>query len=109
MKRTILALMLIETLAGCASADKVRDWLIDPKTAAAAQVVSAGFKALICGLAEGTSIALSVEQAGSTKGQTVTNMVLVGSAAVCSALGGAAQGTVVTKGGEVVVTAAPAK
>lgn len=113
MKRSFLAFALAagcasSALTGCAQVNAARDWLVDPKTQAAAKVVGAGIKVFICGLSEGAKIALQVQQAGQTKGQTATNMVLVGSSGVCAALGGVTQGVATTKGGEVVVTAAPA-
>lgn len=110
MKRSFLAFTLAaacasSALTGCAQVNAARDWLIDPKTQAAAKVVGSGLKVFICGLSEGSRIALQVEQAGQTKGQTATGMVLVGSSGVCAALGGVTRGSEITKGGEVVVTA----
>ena len=108
MKKIAILAALALPLAGCAEINAARDWLIDPKTQVAAQVVGAGLKVFICGLSQGAQIALAVEQAGQTKGQTVTGMILVGSTGVCGALGGVTQGTAITKAGDVVVTAAPA-
>ena len=100
------ALALALASSGCAQINAARDWVIDPKTQAAAQVFGAGIKVVICGLASGASIALGVEKAGQTEGQYATGIVYTSSQLVCSALGGTAKGTAVTSGGETVVTAA---
>ena len=108
MKRLLLLGVALAPLAGCAALDSARDWLADPKTQAAASVVGAGLKVVICGLAQGASIALAVEQSGQTKGQYATGIVYTSSSLVCAAVGGTPKGSTTTTGGETVVTSVAA-
>lgn len=109
-----LAILTVATaaplLAGCAQMTAARDWLADPKTAAAANILIAQAKAgatlVSCFVGAGSSIALAVEQEANAKGQYATGIVYSASSKVCAALQGTATGTVKATGGEAVVTGA---
>ncbi len=108
MKRILIAALLLAPLAGCAQLNAARDWLIDPKTQQAAQVLvstaKAGATLVSCFVGAGSAIALSVEQQAGTQGQYATGIIYAASSKVCAALSGTASGTVTAQGGEAVVT-----
>jgi len=118
MKRAIIlfgASLALAALGGCAqfqkSAVQTRDFLSDPKTQQAAQVIvqtaKAGATLISCAVGAGSEIALAVEKAGKTAGQSTTGIVYTASSLICAKLQGQATGSIKANGGEPVVMAAP--
>lgn len=113
MKKLAIIAFGMLVLAGCGRNGErdlwiaARDYLADPKTQQAANVLvktaRAGATLVSCFVGAGSGIALAVEQESKTKGQYATGIVYSASSKICTALGGVPTGEVVASGNETIV------
>ena len=87
------------SLAGCAQVLKVRDFLADPKTQEASQVVARWGQAFACAVANATAVAGQIEDAVKADKAAIdtTGKILTVSTIVCGQLGGTVTGRIVAQ------------